>query len=183
MWWNDNEWASSSNGRCQKCVPGTFSTKRRSRQTPQTPACTRVLWTASIDLAKFIALHAGTLNRSVWDPRFSEVRAAGCKWHRYIPGTHQTISGYVQQIRLCHKNTISCLYLQSVQQHYRGSHVYGVNMEDDALFSSSSRRLPHRRVGANAHRIVELGQTCIIFSVFHLPRCRAQCCAVCIDKA
>ena len=59
-----------------------FSTKRRSsRQTPQTPACTRLLWTASIDLAKFIALHAGTLNRSVWDPRFSKVRAAGCKRH------------------------------------------------------------------------------------------------------
>ena len=68
----------------QKCVPGTFSTKRRSRQTPQTPACTRLLWTASVDFAKFIALHAGTLNRSVWDPRFSKVRAAGCKRHRYL---------------------------------------------------------------------------------------------------
>ena len=89
-----------------------------------------------------------------------------------MPGTHQTISGYVQQIRLCHKNTTSCLYLQPLQQHYRGSHVCGVNMEDDALFSSPSRRLPHRRAGANAHRIVKLGQTCII-SAFHLlPRCR-----------
>ena len=73
---------------------------------------------------------------------------------------------------MCHTNTISCLYLQSVQQHYRESHVCGVNTEDDVLFSSSSRRLPHRRVGANAHRIAELGQTCIV-SAFHLPRCRA----------
>ena len=94
-----------------------------------------------------------------------------CIRDRSVPATHQTISGYVQKIRLCHTNTISCLYFQSLQQHYWESHVCGVNMADDALFSSSSRRLPHRRVGANAHRMVELGQTCSVCA-FHLPRCR-----------
>ena len=132
-------------GHFQRC-----HTKGRSRQTPQTPACTRLLWTASVDFAKRTALRAGTLNLLVWDPHYSKVRVAGCKRHSLdrnlfrVHGTTQTILGYIQQIRLRHKNTASCLHLQSNQQHCRGSHVCGVNMEDDTQFSSLSRRLPHR---------------------------------------
>ena len=59
--------------------PNAAADKRR--RLPHARGC---LWTASVDFAKFIALHAGTLNRSVWDPRFSKVRAAGCKRHRLI---------------------------------------------------------------------------------------------------
>ena len=76
----ERQWTSGSNSCCQS-VSGTFSTKRRSRQTPQIPACTRLLWTASVYFAKCTALHAATLNRLVWDPRFSKVRVAGCKRH------------------------------------------------------------------------------------------------------
>ena len=71
----------------------------------------------------------------------------------------------VQQIWRCHKNMASCLYLQSIQQHHRGSHTCGVNMEDDTAFR------PH---------IFELPQTCIYWCrwIFHRSRCAAlqQCC-------
>ena len=68
----------------------------------------------------------------------------------------------------------SCLCLQPLQQHYRGSHVCGVNMEDDAMFSSSSRRLPHRRVAQTLTAPSSSGKLVLFLHLFHLfPRCRA----------
>ena len=60
----------------------------------------------------------------------------------------------------CVTRTRSVVFtLQSIQQHYRGSHVCGVNMEDDTLFilvsaviaSSSTRRSWHRRARPTLH--------------------------------
>ena len=50
----------------------------RRRQTPKTPACTR-LWTARVDFAKRTSLHASTLSPLIQARRFARVRCGGCK--------------------------------------------------------------------------------------------------------
>ena len=128
---------------------------QRHRQTPQTPVCTRMLWTASVAFAKRTALHASTLSllvglvilqRSV----LPGVNGIGIHTEYYL-GHIQPSRGVIQQIRLCHKNAVSCLHLQSIQQHHRGSHICGVYMKDDTPF----------RPCLGARHIVELAQTLV----------------------
>ena len=175
----ERQWTSSSISGCYQSVPGTFSTKRRSRRTPQTPACSRLLWTASVDFTKCTALRASTLNRLAWDPRFSEVRVAGCKRHRYLHRVHTTrytsnhlgVVNNIQQIRLCHTRTRSVVFTCSQFNNTTWCLMSAVSTWSMIRCLSSSRRLSHRRVRANAHHIVELAQTCI--SAFHLSCCTA----------
>ena len=82
---------SSLNGYCQG-VWGVFKrchTKRRG-QAPQTLAFTRLLLTASVEIAKRTSFHPSTLGSLVWDRHFARVRVAWCKQHWYphgVPGT------------------------------------------------------------------------------------------------
>ena len=172
----ERQWASSSNVCCKKSVQGTFSTKRLGENAADYR--TRLLWTASVDFAKCVALNTSTLNRLVWDPRFSKLRVAGCKrhigtWytsnHLGVYSANSAVSQEHDQLSLLAVSSatlsrISCLWCQ-----HGGRYAVVIVVSAVATSSSTRKRSSHRRAR----------ETCI--SAIHLYRCRAECCAVCID--
>ena len=75
-------------------------------------------------------------------------------------GTHQTISGYVQQVsRLCHKNTIRVVFTCSQFNNTIGGLMSVVSTWRMIRCPSSSRRLAHRRVRAKTCWETRTGST------------------------
>ena len=143
--------------------------------TPQTPAWTRLLWTASVDFAKRTALHASTLVRWYGIPILQRYVVLGVKGIMGISTEYlvQTKPAWAvsQEYGLLSLLAVNSTTLSGVP------YLWCVNMEDDTPFvlvsafvtsSSTRKRSSHRRARANLY--------CCCLGVFTVLSVQQCCC-------